>query len=197
MKIKVLVSIFLSAVLTTGHTATLIGTELSLKTLAQATPTSEEFYLGFETFSLVSDSFVEYPNVGNLNNPASGAPPGFAGTLIDTAIDVGSDYIEIDFDNSSPYNLFASGFQNTYIFTFDSGVGLNISEAEIDSSVTTLGLDSSDVSFIGNQVFVNVEGLSFNTNTFVRINLSFDKAGVISVRDSDAPNFDKNITTVI
>ena len=99
-------------------------------------------------------------------------PPGFAGSLVNTAIDVGDNYLEIDFDNTAPAARFASAFQNTYIFTFDSAAIVNITSATINASPTTLALASSDVTFLGNELFVNVEGLSFNPATFVRIDLN-------------------------
>ena len=54
---------------------------------------------------------------------------------------------------------------------FDSSAIVDIVGAEIDSSLTTLGLVPSDISFIGNELFINVESLSFNPTTFARINL--------------------------
>jgi hypothetical protein len=151
--------------------AKLIGTELSLRTLAQATSTSTPFVTSFERTVIVSDSLVEYPDVSSLFNPGSEVPPGFASSLVDVAIDVGDDFIEIDFDNSAPFSVFASGFENTYIFKFDSSAIVDIVGAEIDTSLTTLGLVSSDISFIGNELFINDESLSFNPTTFARINL--------------------------
>ncbi len=151
--------------------AGLIGTQLSLRTLAQATPSSPPFTTSFPNTVTVSATSVEYPDIASLFDPSTGVPPGFARSLVNTAIDVGDNYVEIDFDNSAPFTQFASAFQNTYIFRFDSSAVVRITGAAIDSSVTTLGLDASDVSFIGNELFVNVEGLPFNPSSFARINL--------------------------
>ena len=181
--------LFTSPVMANG----LFGSEVSLKTLAQQTPDSEKFYLSFEAFSVVSDEFVEFPSVGSLNNPASGSPPGFSGDLVNVAIDFGEDFVEINFDNSPPYSLLAPGQEKTYVFTFDQDVELEISSATIDTAVTTLALEAEDVRFEGNELSVKVSGLSFDTSTFVRVNLLSGNAGAISIRDSETPNFDRVI----
>jgi len=155
--------------LSTSAFAGLTGTELSLRTLAQATSSSTPFTTSFER-TVVVGSTVEYPNVESLFNPATGVPPGFAHSLVNTAIDVGDDYVEIDFDNAG-FHTFASGFENTYVFRFDSAAIVDIKGAEIDSAVTTLGLRPSDVRFSGNELFINVESLPFNPSTFARVNL--------------------------
>ena len=93
--------------LSTPASAGLTGTELSLRTLAQATSSSTPFITSFERTVIVS-SAVEYPDVASLFNPATGVPPGFARSLVNIAIDVGNDYIEIDFDNAGS-GTFASG----------------------------------------------------------------------------------------
>ena len=150
--------------------AGLNGTEVSYRTLAQATPTSTPFITSFER-TVVVGSGIEYPNVASLFNPATEVPPGFAHSLVDVAIDVGNDYITIDFDNSAPFTRFASGFENTSVFRFDSAAMVDITGAQIDNSVTTLGLEPSDIRFTGNELFINVESLPFNPSTFARINL--------------------------
>lgn len=150
--------------------AGLVGTEVSLRTLAQSTPSSTPFITSFERSVIVSATNVEYPDVASLFNPGSSVPPGFARSLVDVAIDVGNDYITIDFDNAGR-SRYASGYENTYIFKFDSPAIADITSAEIDTTVTSLGLSLSDVRFAGNELFINVESLSFNASTFARINL--------------------------
>jgi len=151
--------------------AGLVGTEVSMHTLAQSTPSSTPFITSFERSVIVSATIVEYPDVASLFNPGSPVPPGFASSLVDVAIDVGDDYISIDFDNAAPFTRYATGYENTYVFTFDSPTIADITGAEIDTAVTSLGLSPSDVRFSGNQLFINVESLSFNSSTFARINL--------------------------
>lgn len=157
------------------ETASLIGTDLSLYTLAQATATSTPFITSFERIVQVSENIIEYPNVASLFNPETELPPNFLAALVDVSINVEKDYIEIDFDNSAPYTLFASGYENTYVFTFNNNDNIVISNAEIDDNLTTLGLTPSDVTHECNQVSINVEGLSFTPNTYVRINLTPQK----------------------
>lgn len=160
--------------------AGLVGTELSLRTLAQATSTSDPVVTSFERSVIVDELIVEFPDVASLFNPSTESIPGFARSLVDVAIDVGDNYIEIDFANSSPSTRFASAFENTYILKFDSVASVNIVGAEIDSSVTSLGLTTSDVKFIGNELFINVESLAFNPKTFVRINLVVENKDCIA-----------------
>lgn len=165
MKIVIIAALLLN----TSAYAGLNGTELSLRTLSQGTPSSTPFITSFERIVTVGPG-VEYPDVASLFNPATGVPPGFAHSLVNTAIDVGNDYIEIDFDNAGS-STFATGFENTYIFRFDSSAIVDIKGAEIDSAVTTLGLQPSDIRFIGNELFINVESLPFDPSTFARVNL--------------------------
>ena len=150
--------------------AGLDGTEVSLRTLAQETPSSTPVITSFEHAAAIG-SGVEYPDVADLFNPATEGPSGFAHSLVNVAIDVASDHITIDFDNSAPFTRFASAFENTYVFRFDSAAAGNITGAQIDDSVTTLGLQPSDVRFAGNELFINVEGLAFDPSTVARVNL--------------------------
>lgn len=150
----------------------LLDTDLSLRTVAQGTPTSEEFVTSFPASAVVSAEEVEFPDVASLFDPTVGVPPGFANSLVDVAIDAGADFLTIDFDNSAPFFQFATGFQNTYVFTFDDEVAPTITGATIAEDVTTLGLDPSDVTFAGNELFVNVESLRFDVSTFARIDLT-------------------------
>ncbi len=113
---------------------------------------------------------MEFPNVASLFDPSTGVPPGFARSLVDVSIDAGADYLAIDFDNAG-FNTFARGFQNTYVFTFTAPIALQITDVLIDPR-TTLGLTSDRVTFNGNELFVNVQGLSYNPNSFARINIS-------------------------
>lgn len=160
------------ALLAAAHAhAGLIGTTLSLRTLAQATPTSPPINTAFERTVVVSEPAVEFPDVASLFNPGSTPPPGFANSLVNTAINVGNDFITIDFDNvDTRFTNFASAFQNSYVFKFESAALVDIVGAELDAS-TNIGLDTSDLRFAGNELTVNFESLPFNRNSFARINL--------------------------
>lgn len=149
---------------------TLTGSELRLRTEAQANSTSQLFVTSFPASAIVSESIVEFPNVESLFDPSIGVPPGFARSLANVAIDAGTDYLAIDFDNAGT-SRFASGFKNTYVFTFTAPIALQITSVLIDPR-TTLGLTPDRVTFNANELFVNVQGLPFNPNSFARINLS-------------------------
>jgi len=144
--------------------AALLGSELSIETLLQSSSTSATSTIGFLTTATVVEPGIEFVSLQALETTGS--------TLVDVAINAGNDFIEIDFTNTSPLNSFNSAFKNGYMFTFDTVAAIDITGATIDTSVTSLGLSSSDLVFSGNQLFVNVEGLSFNTSTFARINLT-------------------------
>ncbi len=113
---------------------------------------------------------MEFPNIASLYDPSVGSPPGFARSFVNTSIDVGADYLAIDFDNAG-FGRFAPGFKNTEVFTFTAPIALQITGVSIDPR-TTLGLTLDRVTFDGNELFINGQGLPFNPNSFVRINLS-------------------------
>ena len=145
--------------------AALLGSQLSVEAIFQSTPTSTINTIGFLTTATVTDPGVEFPSLAALD------VPGDTVTLIDVSIDVGDDFIEIDYANSSPFTLTASGFQNSLVFTFDSAAAITFTGAIIDTNVTTLGLAENDITFLGNKLSINFESLSFNTSTIARINL--------------------------
>jgi hypothetical protein len=146
--------------------AALVGTELLFQTIYQATSTSQAIgVISLKTVT-VKEPGLEIPSVKALE---VSNPTGLS--VVDISINAGNNFIELDFDRSAPFTLFASGFRNSYVFTFDDIVRPSISAAFIDRNVTTLGLSDSDVTFAGNRLEVNVRGLPFNTSTFARIDL--------------------------
>lgn len=149
--------------------AALLGTELSLTTIFQSSPTSQPTIIGFLTTATVTEPGVEFPSVKALE-----APNALNLTVVDVAINAGDTFIEIGFQNSPPHTTFATGFRNGYLFTFDHVAVPTITGATIDATVTTLGLSPSNLLFENNNLFVNVAGLPFNTSTFARINLSVE-----------------------
>ena len=169
------------------------GQEVRINVIGQSTPESEVIFFGFETLAIVDERYVEFPSIAAINNPASGAPPGFSGRLVDVAIDVSTDTLTIDFDNAPPDTTFAPGFQNTYVFTFSGANEQIIGNAQIDRTVTNLDLEDSDVAVEGNQLFVNVESLTFNADTFVKINFEVTTIDGIAIRDDKFPNFDREL----
>jgi hypothetical protein len=163
--------------------------ELRLRTQGQLTSTSQLFVTSFPASAIVSDSTVEFPNIASLFDPSVGVPPGFARSLVDVSIDAGADYLAIDFDNAG-FSRFARGFQNTYVFTFTAPTALQITGVLIDPQ-TTLGLTPDRVTFDGNELFVNVQNLPFNPNSFARINLSTVAAS--EPDDSTVPDSDSGV----
>lgn len=163
----------LSAAASHAVPVSLLGTELILNGVQQARPDTKPATFAAGISAIVSATEIEYPNVNDFDltdTTVEGFP--FPVTLVGTSIDAGADFISIGFENSAPFSQFAPAFQNTYVFTFADSVVPTITSATIDRDVTTLGLDDSDVSFIGNQLSVNVESLFFNTSTFARISLT-------------------------
>lgn len=146
--------------------AGLLGTELSLKIIFQSSPSSTVETIGSLTETVVEPE-IEFPSVNDLDIAGDGF------NLVDVSINAGGDFIEIDFSNVSS-GRFSSAFENTYVLKFENDASVNITSAAIDSSVTTLGLAASDVRFVGNELFINVESLSFNSTTFVRIDLGVE-----------------------
>ncbi|GFO71288.1 hypothetical protein BJAS_P0662 [Bathymodiolus japonicus methanotrophic gill symbiont] len=143
----------------------LIGTEIDLKVIFQPSQSINPRILTYYTTANVVEPGIDFPSIADLCIEGNGL------SLANVAINVGVDLIEIDFSNVSA-GQFTSGIENTYLLelkdVIESG---KITSATIDRSVTTLGLEDSDVRFVGDKLSINVEGLSFNSTSFVRINL--------------------------
>lgn len=151
----------------TAADASLIGTELRIGSINQVTSSSEVFINDFPASAIVSDA-VEFPSADSLFGGAPRPPGSF---VVDTSIDAGADFIEIDFDNAGS-GSFASWLQNTYIFGFSSDALVTITGASVDRSLSNLGISDGNVYFDGGDLFVNVTGLPFNTGSFLRIDLA-------------------------
>lgn len=146
---------------------TLVGSELRLRTEIQRTPSSELLVSASPASAIVSESAVEFPNVQSLFDPRDF--PGFF--IVNSAIDAGADYLEINYANAGGIGVFSNTFKNNYVFTFTAPVALQITDVLIDPR-TTLGLTPDRVTFDGSELSVNVRGLFYNRNSFVRLNLS-------------------------
>lgn len=142
------------------------STEFSVQVQFQPTSTDPRQAISFEDTAVVNGN-VEFPSLAALD---IGSNP-FNLFVVDVAVDVGNDFIDIDFDNASP-STFAAGFFNGYRFTFDSVVPVDILSASVDQGITTLGISDSDLLFNNNELFLNVASRSFNSSTFARINLN-------------------------
>jgi hypothetical protein len=156
----------------------LIGSELGFRLETQRTPTSTLLVNRSPISAIVSESAVEFPNVQSLFNPRDF--PGFS--TVNATVDVGADYLEFDYAKAGS-GIFSNTFKNDYVFTFTAPIALQITEVSIDPR-TTLRLTPEKVTFAGNELFVNVSGLFFNSNSFARINLT-----TVAVSDPDTnPN---------
>lgn len=175
--------------------AGLNGADVTLRTVLQDTSSSSPVITSIER-TVTAGPGVEYPQVAittrklipehasptqfimNLLNPATGGQSEFAPNLVNAAIDIANDHITIDFANSTPLARLGAGFQNTIIFQFDSETARSIAAAEIDNSMTTLGLQPSDVRLEGDELLINVENLQFNPSTSARVNLAIEEGPV-------------------
>ncbi len=107
-------------------------------------------------------------------------------------IDFSTDSIFFDFSESAPSTRAASGTFNGYVFTDVSGTIPKISNVTIDETVTTLGLDSSDITFTEDTIEVNLESLRFNTNTIAKLDVEFGGDNTNSGKISGIKWDDKN-----
>lgn len=166
MKISAITAVVFCALAQVSEAA-LIGTELGLQGVYQATSTSPAYAVTSLNTVTVREPGIEIPSTSALavSNP-TGLP------VANLSINAGNDFLDIGLANSAPYSLFASGYRNSLVFTFDSVAKPSISSAVVDPALTTLGLTNSDLRFSGNKLEVNVQGLSFNPSTFARIDLT-------------------------
>jgi len=146
------------------------GTLLSLAIYGQSTANSDLVVTTFDNIVSVSGERIEYPDVSSLFDPSSPSIPGFAGRLVDVAIDIDGSTITIDFENAGSGG-FARGFQNTYVFTLAGTNPALFADARVDPIVSNLGLDPEAVFVDGNQIFVNVSGLRYSSDSFVKVDL--------------------------
>jgi VCBS repeat-containing protein len=127
------------------------------------------------------DSLVEYyiyPALGTAlyTSPAFTVPAsGIAGLSIPQGV-----VFELSVDASS---ITASHFAFLGLFSAAAFSGFEVSDLShdplisgvtIDSATNMVGLNAGDITFDSNTVWVNWEGLSFNTGTIVTLDLTFD-----------------------
>ncbi len=156
------------AISATTAQASLIGTELRIGTVSQVSSGSEIFLNDFPASAIVSATEVEFPSADSLFGDLP-RPPG--SSIVDTSIDAGAAFIEVDFDDAGS-GSFAPWLQNSYVFGFSSDALVTITGAQVDREVTTLGIADGNVSFDGGDLFVNVTGLRFDPGSFLRIDLA-------------------------
>lgn len=125
----------------------------------------------------------------NLNNPIStpfdavvssevefqeldtGALPGYI--VADIEVDVDNYSITWDFVNTGGFITFPSAEFNGHVLTDINGSIPSIIDVAIDTTTTTFSLDSSRVFFNEDQVFLNVEGLSIDQGSLVKVTVEF------------------------
>lgn len=159
-----------------GSTEGLIGETVTLVGRGQEFAGSAVFSEDFSTVT-VAEPGVEFPSVAAFETPGSGV------LLVDVAIDVGRDFLEIDFSNAVHTSMYAMWFFNGYSLRTDAS-SIVFTAASIDSDITTLGLAPSDVTFTENELFINMEGLTFDTSSVVRINFETmdDSVPIIEIK---------------
>ena len=151
----------------TASDAGLLGKEFSLQVQYQLSPTSEMEAISFLDTQPVSEVAVEFPNAADLQIEDNRHNL----FVVDVSIDVGSDFIAIGFEDAGS-GRFADGFFNGYAFIFDSVTPVKILSVSVDTAVTSLGIDDSNLTFTDNILRLNVATLSYSPSTFARINIS-------------------------
>ncbi len=150
----------------------LVGSELRFRAEIQQTPTSPLLVNASPVSAIVSETTVEFPNIQNLFSPQDF--PGFS--IVNASVDIGADYLELGYAGAGG-GVFANTFRNDYVFTFAAAEAFQITNVALDPR-TNLALTPDRITFTNNELAVNVRGLLFNPNSFVRLNLT-------TVADSD------------
>ena len=164
---------------------TIVGSEFTVGAISQETPNSQLFLEEFPFTTTVIDPGVEFPSADSLFGDFPRPPNSF---VIDTSIDAGPNYVDIDFDNAG-FGLWAPWHRNEYIFTFDSALGLNLSNATVNQSLSTYSESELLFSTEGNQLFVGASGIPFDPSSFIRIEFDVEQSGepVIPVAPTSPP----------
>ena len=120
----------------------------------------------------ITASDIEFPNLAQ-----------YVFNAVNVDIDFTDSSITITFTgNMGHFSRFLSATFNGYVFTDIDDTIPDFMGFSIDTSVTTLGIQPSAVTFNKNQLFINVSGLSFNDATVAKFNVSFAKLHNISTR---------------
>ncbi len=149
----------------TDASADLIGTQVTFGTLYKQTSSSAPVTISTTVSETVSASTVEFPSLG-----AYGVANGFGLYLVNAAVDVTADGLTETFRNAGS-GSFARAFANDGVFTFASSALVDITGAVIDPA-SNLGLTNADLTFSGDQLFINYGGgQSYNPNSVLKIDL--------------------------
>ena len=143
----------------------LIGTEVSFGTLFQQTSTSAPVAVSTTATVTVSDTAVEFPSLA-----AYGIANNLGLFIVNGAVDVTANGLTETFTNAGS-GRFATAFKNDAVYTFASSALVNITGAVVDPS-SNLGLTNADLTFSGNQLFINYGGGgSYNPSSRLQIDL--------------------------
>ncbi|GFO73428.1 hypothetical protein BJAS_P4229 [Bathymodiolus japonicus methanotrophic gill symbiont] len=189
---KLLLTSLLFISLNQSCNAGLVGAEVVFKTKYQADTGGQANTTTLGVPRAIVEPGVEFPSDKSLAAIADGKPGDSVSyqhnhenyysvidvdmyPMIIVGVNVGNDFIQFDYTDSGK---FSHAFQNTYIFEFSNdSLPVDITSATIDRSVTTLPLTDGNVKFVGNQLSINVQGLSFNSGSFIRINVDAGDPG--------------------
>jgi PEP-CTERM motif len=145
--------------------ADLIGTNVTYGSLFQQTSASMPVVLTTTATEPVVPGEVTFPSLR-----AYGLANNLGLFVVDGAVTVGPDSLTETFANAGS-GPFASAFENDDVYTFESAALVNITGAVIDP-ISNLGLTDADLTFSGNQLFVNFGGgISYNPNSILKIDL--------------------------
>ena len=145
--------------------ADLIGTNVTFGTLYQQTSTSMPVVVSTTATEPVVLGEVTFPSL-----QAYGVSNNLGLFLVDGAVTVGADSLTETFANAGS-GAFASAYKNDAVYTFESAALVNITGAVVDP-ISNLGLTDADLTFSGDQLFVNYGGgQSYDPNSILKIDL--------------------------
>jgi hypothetical protein len=150
---------------TSNAHASLIGTDVTFGTLFQQTATSRPVAISTTATVPVSATVVEFPSLA-----AFGVANNLGLFIVNAAVDITAQGLTQTFQNAGR-GVFATAFENDGVYTFESSALVNITGAVVDPS-SNLGLTNADLTFSGNQLFINYGGgESFGPNSRLQIDL--------------------------
>jgi hypothetical protein len=157
--------------------AALATSVLSLAVLvAGITPARASFISAEMTAS------YQYPTLGTIYAPATWAPPTFVvGAGVETLANIeGVTNIAVDFSSASLSLLLTTVLDsptwgsvafNGPVFTATAPLG--ISSASVNAATTMAGFDVSRISYTGNEIRIDWNGLSYGNGTAVVVDFTF------------------------
>lgn len=99
------------------------------------------------------------------------ALPGYI--VADVEVDINDSSITWDFLNTGGFAIIPSADFNGHVLTDINNSIAPITNVSIDTIASNFLLDSSRVFFNENQIFLNVQGLSINSGSLLKVNVEF------------------------